>query len=91
MSFIILKDEFFDVFYQTGDYAGTGIKKQSLPKNGYDLIIGILSLTFVLLPSLYYFIAMFLNGSLIFKCSIIGFFVTGKKTQLFTVSVKKFS
>jgi hypothetical protein len=65
------------VFYKTGDFGGTGVKKQNIPKNGYDLIIGVMSLILVFLPSAYYFMIMFLNGSLIFKCSIIAFFVTG--------------
>lgn len=74
------KDEMFDVFQTKGDFStlGNGVKKQSTPKNGHDLIIGLLSLTFVLLPSVYYFLVAFWNGSLLFKLIVVLFVPTRK-------------
>ena len=67
------KDEIFDVFDKHGDFSSLGVKKHILKKNKYDLYISIFWLIVILVPSLYYFLSWFWNGSLLLK---LGFTAT---------------
>ena len=65
------KDEFFDVFHREGSFdsltSPDGVKKQPIPLNGYDLIIGLISLAVIFVPSAFYMLYLLWNGSWLFK------------------------
>lgn len=70
------KDDIFDVFHREGSFKSLGYKKQHLPRNGYDLIVGLCSLALVFLPSAYYVLSLLWSGSWIFKLSFFFFLIT---------------
>ena len=71
------KDEIFDVFDKHGDFSSLGVKKHIIKKNKYDMYITIFWLIITLVPSCYFFLVWFWNGSLLLKLGFTGFITIG--------------
>lgn len=76
------KDEAFDVFDKHGDFSPLGYKKHTMPRTMSELICALASIVFVLLPSVYYFIWVVLNGSLLTKVIILSLILASKNSNL---------
>ena len=74
---VSFQDEIFDVFDKHGDFSSLGVKKHTLKKNRYDMYITIFWLLIILIPSSYYFLIWFLNGTFAFKLGFTAFIFIG--------------